>query len=70
MKNDENSRKTTGKKGVLKKLLIICAIIMAMSFVISKAFDTASNAVESMSQEEKDAMNDKWDNFINWLNED
>lgn len=70
MKNDENSRKTTGKKGVLKKLLIICAIIMAMSFVISKAIDTASNAVESMSQEEKDAMNAKWDNFINWLNED
>ena len=70
MKNDENGKKETKKKGGLKKVLIICVIIIAMFFVMGKAFDTASNKVESMSQEEKDEMNNKWDGFMDSLSGD
>ena len=67
MKNDENGKKEIKKKGGFKKILIICVIIIAMFFVMGKAFDTASNKVESMSQEEKDAMNNKWNDAMDSL---
>lgn len=69
MKKDENNKKETGKKGKLKKILIIGVIIIAVFFVMGKAFDTASNKVDSMSQEEKDTMNNKWNDFMDSLND-
>lgn len=67
MKNNENNKKGTKKKGNLRKILIICVIIVSVFFVMGKTFDTASNKVESMSQEEKDAMNNKWDDLMDSL---
>lgn len=69
MKYDESNRKTSKRKNLLKRLLIICAIVIGLSFVIDKAFDNAADKMESMSQEEKDEMEDKWDKFTEWVNE-
>lgn len=71
MKNDENNKKDTKKKvGRIKKILIICVIIIVVCFVMGRAVDSMTNKVESMSQEEQDAMFNKGDALIEWINED
>ena len=72
MKKTANpNKKDTGKnrKSSFYKILIICVVIFAAAFFVNSMFDTASNKVESMSQEEKDTMNNKWDDFMDSLSD-
>lgn len=69
MKDKANNEKTSKVKGVWKKLIILGVIVVVMCFVMGKSFDITSDRVESMSQEEKEEMNDKWDKFLDWVNE-
>ena len=41
-----------------------------MGFFINSMFDKASDKVESMSQEEKDEVNEKWNAFMRSLEGD
>ncbi len=71
-KTAEVDKKETGKKrrSGFYKILIICVVIFAMGFFINSMFDKASDKVESMSQEEKDEVNEKWNAFMRSLEGD
>jgi uncharacterized membrane protein YvbJ len=63
----ENSKK---RRSPFYKILIICVVIFAMTFLINGMFNIASNRVESMSQEEQDEVNEKWNALMRSLEED
>ncbi len=68
---DTNSKGTDRKRKLpLYKILIVLVIIFGIGFVVNSLFDTASDKVETMTQEEKDEVNDKWDEFMDILRDE
>lgn len=67
MKKDTNKNKKSGSR--LHKILIVCMIVIGIFLTINIAVSIASNKYESAFEEEKSTVNEKWDNFMDWLNE-
>lgn len=69
-KNTNDKEIDRKRKLSFYKILIILVIVFGMVFVVNRLFDTASDKVESMTQEEKDEVNDKWDEYMDLLSDE